>query len=80
MTERFVCPQCGFRIFNRRVAKCEKCAAALPAELRYSEDEIAALDADHEKSAAERRAREEKERRDDDDDGAAAATITSLLT
>ncbi len=30
---RFVCPHCGFRIFNRRRETCESCAQVLPAEL-----------------------------------------------
>ena len=37
MTEKtaypFVCPHCGFRIFNRRVPNCESCGKPLPAEL-----------------------------------------------
>ena len=30
---RFICPHCGFRIFNRRRETCESCGQSLPAEL-----------------------------------------------
>ncbi len=30
------CPDCGFRIYNRRVPSCEACGAALPESLVYS--------------------------------------------
>jgi len=30
------CPECGFRIYNRRFPKCEACGAALPESLVYS--------------------------------------------
>ena len=35
----FSCPACGFLIYNRRHAKCERCKAALPACLLLSEQE-----------------------------------------
>lgn len=54
---RYRCPTCGFQIFNRRVSKCESCGAALPSELLFSRQQIAALDAEHEKSEKQRRAR-----------------------
>jgi len=54
---RYRCPECGFQIFNRRVPKCESCGAALPAELLLRRDQIAALDAAHEKSKKEQEAR-----------------------
>jgi len=47
---RFLCPACGFQIFNRRCAKCERCGALLPTELLLTAEQIAALDADHERS------------------------------
>jgi hypothetical protein len=53
----FRCPACGFRIFNRRVPRCELCGVALPPELLFSREEAAALDAEHEKSRKEREAR-----------------------
>jgi uncharacterized membrane protein YgcG len=37
------CPACGFRVFNRRYAKCERCASDLPPALVYSEQERRAL-------------------------------------
>jgi len=30
------CPECGFRIYNRRFPKCESCGAALPESIVYS--------------------------------------------
>ena len=30
------CPECGFRVFNRRFPKCESCGAALPESIVYS--------------------------------------------
>jgi hypothetical protein len=30
------CPECGFRIYNRRFPSCEACGAALPESLVYS--------------------------------------------
>ena len=30
------CPECGFRIYNRRFPNCESCGAALPETLVYS--------------------------------------------
>ncbi|MBV8618211.1 MAG: hypothetical protein JOY84_05050 [Curvibacter sp.] len=40
---RFKCPACGFSVFNRRVEVCESCRAPLPAEMRFSEGELAWL-------------------------------------
>ena len=40
---RMSCPACGFQVFNRRYPKCERCAAALPASLVYSDLERKAL-------------------------------------
>ena len=37
------CPTCGFRVFNRRYPKCERCKSALPASLLLSEQERQAL-------------------------------------
>ena len=37
------CPECGFRIYNRRFPKCEACGAALPETLVYSPAERFAL-------------------------------------
>ena len=56
-TTKFRCPACGFQIFNRRIAKCESCGAPLPSELLFSKDQIAALDAEHEKSRKAQEAR-----------------------
>lgn len=40
---RPTCPACGFAVFNRRCATCEKCHAALPASIAYTASEIAGL-------------------------------------
>jgi len=40
---KYRCPACGFPIFNRRVARCESCAADLPPELLLSAEEVARL-------------------------------------
>lgn len=53
---KFSCPACGFTVFNRRVAACESCGAALPAGMRFSDAELAHLEAES--------ARIEKIRRD----------------
>ena len=37
------CPACGFRVFNRRYPKCERCKCTLPASLLLSEQERQAL-------------------------------------
>ena len=42
-TTNFSCPACGFRVFNRRYPKCERCKTALPASLLLSELERQAL-------------------------------------
>ena len=61
MTERqYCCPSCGFRIFNRRLATCERCGATLPSELLFSREEIDALDADHEQSSEKWRVKDDK--------------------
>jgi len=72
---RFRCPSCGFPVFNRRVAKCESCSAALPNELRHTSEELKSIEAEHEsnekirqqlvREAAEREASEAERRRFD---------------
>lgn len=44
---RFCCPHCGRTVFNRRNATCEFCASALPAEIKYTPEQLALIDADH---------------------------------
>jgi ribosomal protein L37E len=70
---RFRCPACGFAVYNRRVAKCESCSAALPPELRFTPEELKAVEAEHEsnekvrqqlaREAAEREASDAERRR-----------------
>ena len=35
----FVCPDCGFRVFNRRYPKCEACGSLLPASVVYTAEQ-----------------------------------------
>lgn len=44
---RFRCPACSFSAFNRRVVRCESCAAELPASLLFTAPQLAVLDAEH---------------------------------
>jgi hypothetical protein len=48
------CPDCGFRIYNRRYPNCESCGVALPADLVYSPVERHALLVADEERALER--------------------------
>jgi len=50
---RYRCPNCDFPIFNRRVKRCESCAADLPQELLYSAQQIETIDAEFEKNKAQ---------------------------
>ena len=52
---RYVCPACGFAIFNRRLTQCEKCHTPLPPELRYNAQDLSRLAADHERNEQTRR-------------------------
>lgn len=60
---RFGCPTCGFAVFNRRVAKCESCAATLPTNFLFTPADLALIDAEHERSERMRKdlAREARE-------------------
>jgi hypothetical protein len=48
------CPECGFRIYNRRFPNCESCGAALPDTLVYSAAERFALQQEEDERALER--------------------------
>ncbi len=60
---RFTCPECGMTIFNRRNGTCEFCDAALPQELRYSVEQLASIEEDHQRNELVRKrlAREAEE-------------------
>jgi hypothetical protein len=47
------CPECGFRIYNRRFPNCESCGAALPESLVYSPVERLALKVEEDERALE---------------------------
>lgn len=42
-SSRPTCPACGFAVFNRRCATCEKCHAELPPSIAYTAAEIDVL-------------------------------------
>ena len=48
------CPECGFRIYNRRFPNCESCGAALPETLVYSPAERFALQKAEEERSLEK--------------------------
>jgi len=52
------CPSCKRVLYNRRLKRCGFCNAAIPAELQFTPDEIAALDRQMEKWEAKRKQRE----------------------
>lgn len=62
-SSRFKCPACGFAVFNRRVARCESCAAALPPDLLFSPEQVSFLATEHRRNdkARENLAREADE-------------------
>ena len=58
----YLCPKCSRVIYDRRLKTCGFCGAELPAELRFTADEIAAMDKkeaaleeSHQKRDAEKR-------------------------
>jgi hypothetical protein len=48
------CPECGFRVFNRRYPKCESCGAVLPDSIVYSAVERYTLQVQDEERALEK--------------------------
>lgn len=48
-TDGFRCPACGFRIFSRRIMKCESCGAPLPVALLLTPEQTAVFDAEDER-------------------------------
>ena len=65
-TSRFRCPACGFAVFNRRIAKCESCGGALPADLLYSPEELLMIEQEHAKNEKTRQELEKAEKRERD--------------
>ncbi len=49
LTRRFLCPACGFAVFNRRLPTCERCKAVLPEEYVFKPEQLAAIEAEHER-------------------------------
>ena len=60
------CPDCGFRIFNRRYPKCESCGALLPDTIAYTPAERSAI-FESERLEREAHEREAREREKDSD-------------
>jgi hypothetical protein len=60
----YYCPTCQRIIFNRRLARCEFCNAGIPAELRFSANEIAKLDRQMSELAARRKKRDIEQEED----------------
>ncbi len=53
-----VCPACKRRLYNRRLAACGFCGAAIPAELRFTSGQIQAIDREWTQMEDDRRQRE----------------------
>jgi len=64
------CPSCSRVLYNRRLARCGFCGATIPEELRFTQEEIAALDR---KMAELEESRRQRELADDAARAAAAA-------
>ena len=54
------CPSCDKVLYSRRLARCGFCGAEIPEALRFTEEEIAALD----RRLAESAARQEENERE----------------
>jgi hypothetical protein len=52
------CPSCHKVLYSRRLKQCGFCGAEIPEELRFTEEEIAALDRRLAESAARRKENE----------------------
>lgn len=52
------CPSCDKVLYSRRLARCGFCGAEIPEALRFTEEEIAALDRSLAESAARRKENE----------------------
>lgn len=60
------CPNCHRLLYSRRHKSCGFCGAELPAEVLFTAEEIAAIDAEREELAqrrAEARAKDEEEKK-----------------
>ena len=73
------CPSCKRVLYNRRLTHCGFCGAQIPDDLRFTPEEIAALDQriaelEEQRSQRERVAAEE-EKRDGGDAGGAGAVF-----
>jgi hypothetical protein len=55
------CPTCSREVYSRRHKRCGFCGAELPVEFLFTEEELAALDAEEEQRRQERKAKEEQE-------------------
>jgi hypothetical protein len=60
----FRCPACGFSVYNRRLANCEKCHAPLPPGLRFTDEQIATMEAREAQVEADRQALRDQQDRE----------------
>lgn len=59
MTTSHHCPSCQRVLYNRRLTQCGFCGAQIPENLRFTAEEIAALNRKMAELEQERKAREE---------------------
>ncbi|HZR21513.1 MAG TPA: hypothetical protein VFE51_29800 [Verrucomicrobiae bacterium] len=55
----YQCPKCNGVVYNRRSKICGFCGSELPAELLFTDKEIAALDKEADEAEARRKRKEE---------------------
>lgn len=73
------CPDCGFRIYNRRYPNCESCGAVLPESIAYSPVERHALLVADEERALEK-ARNERSTGDTSPSGFDESVMSAVMT
>ncbi len=77
------CPSCQRVLYNRRLTHCGFCGAPIPQSLRFTPEEIAALDRKMAEMDQQRRERERKAAEEDEarrrDAGDAGAEVAGLM-
>lgn len=69
------CPSCNRLLYSRRHKTCGFCGAELPAEALFSQEEIAAIDAEKEELAKRRTKAKQKEEEEKEKQAAASAGL-----
>jgi len=64
------CPSCQRMLYNRRLKACGFCGAPIPEELRFTPEEIAALDRKAAELEEQRRQRERAAAKEEEEDEA----------